>query len=64
MKTTENEIQYRSALERIEDLLSVVTDETPLDDINVVELDRLTDLVEAYEMVHFPIGREKHEKGE
>ena len=59
----ENEIQYRSALERIEDLLKVVNDETPQEDADVVEVDRMIDLVENYERAHFPIGREKLEKG-
>lgn len=58
METIENEAQYLSALERIEKLLKFVDDDTPSDDVNAMELDRLSDLVEAYERVHFPIGQE------
>ena len=58
METIENKAQYHSALERIEELLKFVDDDTPSDDVNAMELDRLVDSVEAYERVHFPIGQE------
>ena len=39
MTQIKNEIQYKVALERIEELLKVVSNETPVDDKNFVELD-------------------------
>lgn len=47
--------QYEYALNRIEELLPVVTDETPIGDKNAVELTIVSDVVEAYEKVHYPI---------
>ncbi len=49
--------QYEYALNRIEELLPVVTDETPANDKNVVELTIVSDVVEAYEKVHYPIAK-------
>lgn len=40
--------QYEYALNRIEDLLPLVTDETPANDRNAVELAIVSDVVEAY----------------
>ena len=45
---------YEAAMARIEELLKVITD-TP-EDPNMLELDMLTDLVEEYEDIHYPIG--------
>lgn len=49
--------QYEYALNRIEELLSLVTDETPASDKNAVELTIVSDVVEAYEKIHFPIAK-------
>lgn len=49
--------QYEYALERIEELLPLVTDETPVDDRNAIELTIVSDIVEGYESVHYPIGK-------
>lgn len=49
--------QYEFALDRIEQLLPLVTDETPANDRNAVELTLMSDIVEAYEKKHFPIGK-------
>ena len=49
--------QYEYALNRIEELLPLVTDETPADDKNAVELTIVSDVVEAYENIHYPIGK-------
>lgn len=49
--------QYEYALNRIEELLPVVTDETPIGDKNAVELTIVSDVVEAYEKVHYPIAK-------
>lgn len=55
MAQIKNEIQYKVALERIEELLKVVSNETPVDDKNFVELDLISDLVADYEQIHYPI---------
>lgn len=49
--------QYEFALNRIEALLPLVTDETPLNDPNVVELTLVSDIVENYEKMHYPISK-------
>ena len=38
-------------------LLPLVNDETPTDDSNYLELDMISDMVEEYEDVHYPIGK-------
>ncbi len=49
--------QYEYALNRIEELLPLVTDETPASDKNAIELTVVSDGVEAYEKVHYPITK-------
>lgn len=49
--------QYEYALNRIEELLPVVTDDTPIGDKNAVELTIVSDVVEAYEKIHYPIAK-------
>ena len=49
--------QYDFALARIEELLPLVTDETPANDRNAVELTVMSDVVIAYEKEHFPISK-------
>lgn len=49
--------QYEYALNRIEELLPLVTDETPAGDKNAVELTIVSDVVEAYEKIHYPISK-------
>lgn len=57
IKTTiENETQYNWVMKRIDELLKVVTNETPDDDPNSIELYLLSELVEEYEDVYYPIG--------
>lgn len=46
---------YNAAMARIEELLPLVDDDTPKTDKNLVELDRLSELVSEYEDEHFPI---------
>ena len=50
------EKQYKEAEARIEELLPLVNDETPTNDPNYIELKRVSDIVEAYELEHYPIG--------
>lgn len=49
--------QYEYALNRIEELLPLVTDETPASDKNSVELTIVSDVVETYEKIHYPIAK-------
>ena len=49
------EKQYKVASERIEELLKVVGNDTPIDDKNYIELDLLSDLVADYEEEYYPI---------
>lgn len=49
--------QYEYALDRIEELLPLVTDETPASDKHAVELTIVSDVVEAYEKLHYPIAK-------
>ena len=53
--TTEE--QYEFALNRIDELLPLVTDDTPANDRNAIELTLMSDIVESYEKKHFPIGK-------
>lgn len=48
--------QYEYALNRIEALLPLVTEETPASDKNAIELTLVSDVVEAYEKIHYPIA--------
>ena len=47
--------QYKAACERVEELLSVVNNNTSEDDKNYIELDLISDLVADYEETYFPI---------
>lgn len=49
--------QYEYALNRIEELLPLVTDETPASDKNAIELAIVSDVVETYEKLHYPIAK-------
>lgn len=48
--------QYEFALNKIEELLPLVTDETPANAPEAIELALMSDIVEAYEKKHYPIG--------
>lgn len=47
--------QYDVACSRIEELLKIVSNNTPTDDKDYLELDLLSDLVADYEEEHFPV---------
>lgn len=55
MTQIENEIQYRSVMQRIDELLKEVNDDTPTDDMRSVELVLLSNLVADYEDEHYPV---------
>lgn len=48
--------QYESALARIEELLPLVSDDTPSDSLDAVELIKVSEIVKEYELKHYPIG--------
>lgn len=48
--------QYESALARIEELLPLVSDDTPSDNPDAVELIKVSEIVREYELKHYPIG--------
>lgn len=59
IRKIENETQYDAALARIDELLPLVSDDTPIDDSACVELVKISNLVADYEDVHYPIGNEE-----
>lgn len=56
MEKNIDEAVYQTALERIEELLPLVSDETPVYDRKAVELKIMSDIVVKYEETHFPIS--------
>ena len=56
MAKIKDETQYQIILKRVETLMEIVKEETPVNDPNFVELDLLADLAEEYEIEHYPIG--------
>ena len=57
MVKIETERQYAAIMERIEELLPLVSDKTPEDDKNSIELVLLSNLAADYEDVHYPIAK-------
>ena len=57
MTKIENEIQYKIALKRVEELMLSLPEDTPEDTPEMVELTLLGNLVADYEEEHFPIER-------
>ena len=51
-----NETQYEAIMARIDELLKIVDDQTPATDKNMIELMLLSDAVEIYENIHYPIA--------
>jgi len=56
MATIKNETEYNAIMQRIDELIKLTDDNTPKQDKNLIELDILSELVEEYEDIHFPIG--------
>ena len=55
MKTISNEKEYNAIVNRINELLEIVTDENYNTLPQAIELDFLSDLVEEYERKYYPI---------
>jgi HTH-type transcriptional regulator/antitoxin HigA len=55
MAELENEKQYEVMLERIEELLPLISNETPITDRNMIELVVISNLVEEYEEKYYPV---------
>ena len=53
MKVIANKAEYEAIMERIDELVEIVDDNTLQTDKNYIELDILTDLVVAYEKEYF-----------
>ncbi|MDE7347109.1 MAG: helix-turn-helix domain-containing protein [Muribaculaceae bacterium] len=56
MTKIENERQYEWAVERVEELLPLVKDDTPASDSNYIELVLLSNLVADYSEEHYSLG--------
>lgn len=56
MTKIKTKAQYDWAVKRVEELLPLVTDETPLDNPNSIELELLSNLVADYSEEHFVLG--------
>ena len=56
MTKIENKAQYDWAVNRVEELLPLVDDNTPKDDKNLIELELLSNLVADYSEEHFAVG--------
>lgn len=59
MAKIENKTQYDWAVKRVEELLPLVDDNTPLDDANSIELELLSNMVADYSEEHFSLGTPK-----
>ena len=56
MARIENKTQYNWALKRVEELLPLVDDNTPLDDPNSIELELLSNMIAHYSEEYFSLG--------
>ena len=57
MAKINTEIQDKKSIERIDELLQVVDNQTPEHDKSYIELDLLSDLVAEYEEEYYPIEK-------
>ena len=59
MAQIKSEQMYQALLKRIEELLTMTSDDDAMDDPRMLELDIISDLIVEYEDIHYPIGKEK-----
>ncbi len=57
MTAINNESQYKAMMQRIDELLIIVDDNTPENDVNSVELVLLSNLVADYDNKYYPVGK-------
>ena len=57
MNKIETQQQYDEAIRRVEELYRLTDDNTPADDPKMLELDKLGQMVEEYEEIHYPIAK-------
>jgi HTH-type transcriptional regulator/antitoxin HigA len=57
MAAIKNEKQYETVMERIDELLKTVNNQTQETDKDFIELDLLSDLAVEYEKVHYPVKK-------
>jgi len=55
MAEIKNESQYEAMIQRIEELLKVVSNDTPVTNRSYIELDVISDLVAEYEEKYYPV---------
>ena len=55
MGTIKNKIQYEVTCKKVEELLQLVGNDTPVNDENFIELDLLSELIVEYEEEHYPV---------
>lgn len=55
MRIIKTEKEYEAVYDRVEELLKIVTNKTPIDSKDFIELDLLSDLVAYYEETNFPV---------
>jgi len=60
MKRIIDKTEYEAIMSRIDELVEIVDDNTPVTDRNLIELDILTDFVVDYEKHNYNIGKEKY----
>lgn len=59
MKKTITHEQYLKANLRLEELINIVDDNTPLDSPLAKEFLKVSDIIEKYESIHYPIEDSK-----
>jgi len=52
-----SKVQYEYALERIEELLPYIGNDVPMTDKHMIEMDIVSDIVNRYEKLHYPIAK-------
>ena len=57
MKKSLDQMRYEYALTRVEDLLPLVSEDTPANDPLAIELAIMSECVIAYEKKHYPLGK-------
>ena len=62
MKQLKSKQEYLEALNRIDELLPLTWGNESFNSPYELELGRIAELVAEYETIHYPIGKEEHER--